>query len=605
MSPRRSTVLLLLLPLGLLVAAAQLLTGSSTALLTFSTTNAASTVAAASDWTPPTVSVLEVGTSVKDTVQVTANAADAESGIASVTLAHRAVNGSSWVTLCTVTSAPYSCSWNTRTVTDGSYDLRAVATDRSGYTTTSGTVRTFVANTFTVVLGDPGDAVRGTVALPVSVTNPGTSSTTVRVEYLQDGASSWRTICSNLSAPYSCTWSTTSVANDYYDLRAVATSGGSTYTSLLVTDVLVDNLAPTVAMTDPGSPLSGTRRFAATATDEHSGVAAVTLQYAASGSPTTWKQLCSLTDEPFTCRVDTAALPDGGYSFRAVATDLAGNSTTSSVVTNRVVDNTVSSVSLEDPGAFLTGTVTLRAAASSTAGVTSVRIQRAPSGTTTWTDVCTATSAPYSCSWNTTQVADGTYDLRAVLTDGAGRTTVSSTVAARRVSNSPLRALDVQTANGGTAGRADAGDTVTLTYSRAINLATVTPGWNGSAQAVSVRLQDGALLGLGNKGDTLDVQRSGSQVNLGSVNLREDFVKRGKTAVVSATMTAGTTTIDGVSVTTVRIQLGAVASGGGSLRTVSAAAAMLWTPSTVVTDLQGNPASGQSATEGDALDRDF
>ena len=57
----------------------------------------------------------------------------------------------------------------------------------------------------------------------------------------------------------------------------------------------------------------------------------------------------------------------------------------------------------------------------STAGVASVAIQIAPSGTTTWSTVCAPTASPYGCSWNTRTVADGPYDFRAVLTDSAGK----------------------------------------------------------------------------------------------------------------------------------------------------------------------------------------
>ncbi len=85
---------------------------------------------------------------------------------------------------------------------------------------------------------------------------------------------------------------------------------------------------------------------------------------------------------------------------------------------------------------MLTGTVTLAASASSTAGIASVRIDRAPSGTTSWSTVCTDQTAPYSCSWNTTTVADGSYDFRAVLVDGRGVTTTSTTMSSRRVDNS-------------------------------------------------------------------------------------------------------------------------------------------------------------------------
>ena len=189
------------------------------------------------------------------------------------------------------------------------------------------------------------------------------------------------------------------------------------------------------------------------------------------------------------------------------------------------MDNNASAVSMENPGAYLTGTVTLSAAASSKAGVTSVTIQRSPSGTSTWTDICVDTTSPYGCSWDSATVANGLYDFRAVLLDGAGKTTTSDATTGHQVDNTPLRGFDVQAANGGAAGKLQPGDAITFTYNQQINLSSITPGWTGAAQAVTVRLQDGALLGLGATGDTLDVQRSGGAVNLGTVNLKQNFVK--------------------------------------------------------------------------------
>lgn len=127
---------------------------------------------------------------------------------------------------------------------DGSYDLRATATDAAGYSTTSATVRTTVANSVLVVLTSPGKVVRGTVPLTTSLHNGGTSTYTVRVQYSLAGANVWKDICTNLASPYSCSWVTTEYTNDYYDLRSVAFSGRSTYVSAMVVDVLVDNLAP-------------------------------------------------------------------------------------------------------------------------------------------------------------------------------------------------------------------------------------------------------------------------------------------------------------------------------------------------------------------------
>jgi hypothetical protein len=260
---------------------------------------------------------------------------------------------------------------------------------------------------------------------------------------------------------------------------------------------------------------------------------------------------------------------------------------------------------MEDPGAYLSGTVTLTATASSTAGVTSVRIDRAPSGTTSWTAVCTDTSSPYSCGWDTTTVTDGLYDFRAVLVDGKGVTTISTTVTGRRVDNSPLRAYDVQAPNGGASvGKLDAGDALRLTYTDQVNPATLSSGWTGTSIPVTVRVRDGGLLNLGAKGDTLDVLRSGAPVNLGSVKLNNDYVKGGQTVQFNATMTMSTTTLNGITVSVVTLTFGTLASGGG-LKTVSGATTMVWTPSAAATDLGGTACSTSPASELGALDRDF
>ncbi|MBM7517791.1 Ig-like domain-containing protein [Nocardioides nitrophenolicus] len=584
---------------GLLVLGST--TFSDATYVTSSSTTA--TVRAAADWTPPAVTLAQPGTPVQGTVTLTATATDGESGITAVVLQYLAPGASTWITLCTATAAPYSCAWNTKGGADGGYDLRARATNGAGYTSVSDVVSTTVANSVLVVLDDPGDVVRGSVALKATVYNGGVLPWLVTVQYTTNGGTSWKSLCSGLSAPFTCTWSTTGFANDSFDLRAVATAGLTSATSAVVSDVLVDNAAPTVAMVDPGSPLSGTTTFAATVSDAGSGVQQVVLQYAAAGGG--YQTLCVLTADPWSCRYATTGLPDGSYAFRAVATDVAGNVATSAALTGRVVDNTVSSVSLDDPGSFLSGRVTITAQASSTAGVASVRIQYAATGSAAWTDLCTATAAPYSCAWDTTTVANGSYDLRAVLTDGRRATVTSAVLSGRKVDNSRLRALDVQTANGdGTAGRVDAGDTLTLTYADVVAPGSISAGWTGAALPVSLRLRDGNLLGGTSKTDAVDVLRGGAAVQLGSVGLREDYVKGRKTALFSATMTATTVTVDGTDRTVVTITVGSLASGNG-LRTVTTASTMVWTPSTAALSTGGGACAATPATESGASDREF
>ncbi|TWG91133.1 hypothetical protein L615_008300000110 [Nocardioides sp. J9] len=600
----RRTTAIVLLGLVVLTGSARLFSGFSDATFTSTSANVG-TVRAAADWTAPAVAVTSPGTPVQGTVTLAATASDAESGISSVTLQYLAPGTTSWATLCTDTVAPYTCSWATGSMADGTYDLRARATNGAGYTTVSEVVRTTVANNVLVVLSDPGEVVRGNVSMSATVFNGGLLAWSVTVQYAPAGTTAWKPLCSGLSAPFACTWSTTGLANGEYDLRAVATFLLTTATSAVITDVQVDNLAPTVSMTDPGSPLSGTVTFGAAASDAHSGVQQVALQHQRSGT-STWQPLCTTTAEPYTCRVATTTLADGTYSFRAVATDVAGNTTTSAAVTGRVVDNTVSSVSLDNPGTTLSGTVAVTAQANSTAGVTSVRIQHAASGSSSWTDLCTATAAPYSCTWDTRTVADGNHDLRAVLLDGRGGATTSA-VLTRKVDNSPLRAIDVQATNGdGTAGRLDAGDTLTLTWSEVVTPASLSAGWNGAAVPVTLRLRDGNANGLayGPKNDVVDVLRGNGAVNLGSVALREDYVKTKKQVSFNATMTATTVTVDGTERTVVTIVLGAVSSGSG-LRTVTTTPSMVWSPSGAATSVAGGACSTTPVTETGGADRDF
>lgn len=564
-------------------------------------TSSTASVHAAADWTAPTATLANPGSPVKGTVALSATAADGESGIASVVF-EGLPSGGSWTTLCTVTTAPYTCSWNTTAVADGGWTLRARATDGSGLVSAWSSVSTVVANNLLVVLDNPGDLLHGSVPLSAHVYNSGLLSLTTRIEYSVAGADNWKTVCSGLGSSLSCSWATTGVTSQDYDLRAVAIVGVTTYTSAVWTDITVDNVAPAVTMTDPGTPLRGTVTLAATASDAGSGLASVTFQYAVSGG-STWTTACTAGDTA-TCRWASTSVADATYSFRAVAADLAGNTATSAAIANRVVDNTVTSVSVEDPGAFLTGTVSVAATASSTAGIVNVRIQRSPAGAGTWTDLCTDTTAPYACSWNTTTVTDGLYDLRALALDGHAATTISTVVTGRRVDNSPFRALDVQSTNGGaTAGKLDAGDQLVLTYSGVLQTTSISAGWTSGSLAVQLRARDGNVLGLGNTGDTLDVLRSGTVLPLGSVNLKQEYVKSGKTVTFNATLTATPATVNGAPATIVTVTLGTVASGSGARG--GNPGTMVWTPSSGATSTSGQACAVTPVTESGGIDRDF
>jgi len=461
-----------------------------------------------------------------------------------------------------------------------------------------------------VSLSEPGAAIHGVVQLTATASDPyGSGVASVRIEREVAGSGNWTAICTDTTAPYSCSLDTTALANEYFDFRAVATDNAGFTSNSQVSDVLVDNRAPSVTMTDPGSPLSGVVTLAAEASDADSGIASVTIQRSPAGKAT-WTEVCTTTASLYSCRFDTRAVAEGLYDLRALATDAAGNTAVSSTVQNRRVDNTINSVSLEDPGAYLRGSVNLSANASSTAGVASVTIQRSPAGKATWTEICRVTSAPYSCGWNTAGVADGSYDLRAVMLTGSGTIANSATVAARQVDNTPVRGLDVQAANrsGGTLGRLESGDMIAFTYSEQMSPASIVPGWSGTAPTpIYLRLRDGNLLGTGPGGDTLQLSTDSAGnnlVRLGGVNLHGDFVKNNKTSIFAATLSSSVQLVNGVSESVMTVAIGSLASGG-ALKTSPLAVQMVWTPSAGATDLSGNPCSTSPVTESGSLDIDF
>jgi hypothetical protein len=446
------------------------------------------------DNTVPTVSMTDPGTPLSGTVTLGATASDTGSGVANVKIQRSPAGAGTWTDVCTDSSSPYSCSFDTTAVGDALYDFRAVATDNVALTNNSTVANRRIDNVVpTVSLTDPGANIRGTISLDATASDGG-GILNVKIQRSPATLNSWTDVCTDATSPYSCSTDTSTWGGDgLYDLRAIATDNASRTATSMVTNRRVDNTLPTVTTTDPGANLRGTITLNATANDTGSGVSSVTIQRSPAGAGT-WTDVCTDLSSPYSCAgVDTTTWGgDGLYDLRAVTIDVAGNPNTSATVANRRVDNTAPTAGLTDPGSPLRGaTVTLNATGTDTggSGVLNVKIQRAPTGGSTWTDICTDNSSPYSCTWNTTLVTDGGYDLRAVTTDNAGNSTNSSLVVNRVVDNTGPTATDIQTTNvgGGTAGQADTGDTIVFTFSEQIAPGTIVGGWNGTGtQTVTV-----------------------------------------------------------------------------------------------------------------------
>ena len=179
-----------------------------------------------------------------------------------------------------------------------------------------------------------------------------------------------------------------------------------------------------VSLSDPGTPLRSSVPLSATASSDRP-LASVSFERSPAGAGT-WTAICAPTAAPYGCDWDSTGVADGLYDLRAVALDASGYAKTSTVASRRV-DNTAPAISVS-AATPLTGTATVSATATDGgSGVISVAFEARPSSGGAWTSICSDGTAPYSCSWDTTAVADGAWDVRASATDGAGNTSSSTT----------------------------------------------------------------------------------------------------------------------------------------------------------------------------------
>ena len=424
------------------------------------------------DNTPPSSAIVTApaaGAFAGGTVTLAGNAADSASGVGQMVFK---INGT---VVGTTSGSPASLDWDSTSIPDGPATVTLEAMDVAGNGPTVSAGRTFVVdnNPPAVTLDTPGAASSGTVVLSTT-----TSSDTIQVTFERSpaGAANWSTIAVDSSAPFSASFDTSLLADGLYDLRALASDGSAAGASNVRT-TRIDNTLPTGSITTPiaGATVAGTSvTLAASAADSGSGVA--TVQFRVDGAP-----VGSASSTPWTIVWDATSTPSGTHTIDAVVTDAAGNSfTTPGVLIT--VDSTPPSVTLADPGTPLSGTVML-SAASPDADTVRVSFQVSPAGAAIWTAVANDATppTPYSGAFDTATVADGVYDLRAIAYDGSGNASAPSTVASRRIDNTPPSVVSATPPDGATIGSVGS---IAVTASEALSAvtgATLDGGVTGAA----------------------------------------------------------------------------------------------------------------------------
>ncbi len=351
---------------------------------------------------------------------ITANATSSSGFIASVQFL---VNG---VALPADTTFPYSVAWTPTAL--GTYSLTARATDNLGNITDSAPIIVTAATSappvvaLTNPLNGTSFTVGTTLTLAASASDP--DGTVASVQFLVNGIAQGS---ADTSAPYTAAW--TPGAAGVYTITAQATDNtGNVSTSAAFTITIGSNASPTVELTSPSAgnyALGNQVLISATAADSDGTVSSV--QFFANGL-----SVGTATAVPF--NFSWRPTVSGNYRITAIATDNAGNTTTSAGVSVTVSAVPAPSAAITNPtagGNYLAGNAIPIAVTTSGGNGPIAQVQFFINGASLATD----TTFPYSTTW--TPAAPGTYTLVAVVTDSAGISSNSSTLTLAIGGNQP------------------------------------------------------------------------------------------------------------------------------------------------------------------------
>jgi methionine-rich copper-binding protein CopC len=234
--------------------------------------------------TAPTAAVTgpASGASVSGVTTLTASASDA----VLVTSVQFLLNGRPLG--APLTAAPYTLSWNSLAVPNGTYTLTAVALNGAGLSTTSAPVSITVANA--------ADTVPPTVAVTAPLSGSSASGVTVLsadaadpvgvtgVQFQLNGANIGALLT---TSPYRLAYDFSSVANGTYTLTAVATDAAGLSTTSAAVTLTISHAAPTVVsttITNGATGVSTASNFSVTFSEPIQPASLVATLVSASGS---------------------------------------------------------------------------------------------------------------------------------------------------------------------------------------------------------------------------------------------------------------------------------------------------------------------------------
>lgn len=262
---------------------------------------------------------------------------------------------------------------------------------------------------------------------------------------------------------------------------------------------------------------------------------------------------------------------------------------------------------VSDSGAPASGTATVQADLSNiTTGASSVTLT---AGSYSAGGVSYGYRSAAQTATNPLSAGSKSWTLTMTDADSNGATVAGTAVS---VDNTAPAGSDVQTADGGgTAGRAQVGDTITFTFSEEIDPESVLSGWTGASTNVVVRLIDGGcllnILITICDDDSFQIRNAANSAALpfGTVDLRDDDYYGNGLIGTAPPMSFGAAGVPSTMVLSGAVVTITLGTASATVDTATGDTDMVWSPVSTPYDAAGNGLSTSAVTEGDVDDREF
>ncbi|MFK0009844.1 Ig-like domain-containing protein [Paenarthrobacter sp. NPDC090520] len=201
-----------------------------------------------------------------------------------------------------------------------------------------------------------------------------------------------------------------------------------------------------------------------------------------------------------------------------------------------------------------------------------------------------------SGSWSTSglnlsTLNDGTITYSARATDAAGNTSQPGLDTSSKDATAPT-VTNIQLGNGGgNLGKVEENDTITVTYSEALDASKVCSAWSSDTATQTISGSNQVTVTI-NSSDSLTVSVTNSACNtfrFGTVSLGKDYENSGS-VTFRGSSTSASVLVWNPTTKTLTITLGALSSGSPNT-TAQGAAAAKFTPSSGLSDIAGNALS--------------